>query len=203
MKKYFQRKALERGFTLIELMIVIVILGVLMGTILPRLTGAQARARDTGRMADLQAISQALETYYDDFGKYPGTMGTTACLDETVADSPGALIASYLKGEKIPRPPSLEQLTTLPGQTTGCVGKYVYAPLINRGLANNGYILATDIETYQKANADIASAAPAPAFPSYTATSKVGDYSALITDDLVKLKAADNTATNTIFMIVN
>src|SRR3989338_11381455 len=129
MKKLMANFYLRRGFTLIELMIVIVILGVLMGTILPRLTGAQARARDTGRIADLNTISQALETYYDDYGAYPGTAGTGYCLNATT-DSPGALLGGYLKGGKVPTPPSSSQVTKLLGLASPwCVGEYYYAQL--------------------------------------------------------------------------
>ena len=46
-------KIWKKAFTLIELMIVVVILWVLMSTILPKLTWAQARARDAWRIADL------------------------------------------------------------------------------------------------------------------------------------------------------
>ncbi|MBI5412441.1 prepilin-type N-terminal cleavage/methylation domain-containing protein [Candidatus Peregrinibacteria bacterium] len=134
---------LRKGFTLIELMIVIVILGVLMGTILPRLTGAQARARDTGRIADLGNIAQALEVFYNDKGKYPGaTVGTAECLAKDNAD-----LKDYMKGSQIPTPPSAAQVTG------SCTGQYVYIPLAKNGIDFSGYVLVTDVETYQMANA--------------------------------------------------
>lgn len=148
------KHSFRRGFTLIELMIVIVILGVLMGTILPRLTGAQARARDTGRVADLNTISQALETYFDDNGIYPApAAGNHDCLDSSSAV--GAAIASYLKGGEIPRPPSKDEAPALDA-TLKCAGadagKYLYVVLKNYGIAQNGYALVSDVETYQNAN---------------------------------------------------
>ncbi len=141
------RSAFRRGFTLIELMIVIVILGVLMGTILPRLTGAQSRARDTGRIADLNTIAQALETYYDDNGQYPGENGTEYCLN-TGEDKISPSLSGYLKAQKVPTPPQSGQ------KTLSCTGGYVYAPITSKGIDNNGFLLLTDVETYQLANFD-------------------------------------------------
>ncbi|MBU0577585.1 prepilin-type N-terminal cleavage/methylation domain-containing protein [Patescibacteria group bacterium] len=189
------KKACRRGFTLIELMIVIVILGVLMGTILPRITGGQARARDTGRIADLNTISQALETYYDDFGQYPGAIGTEYCLDgaESVAFEDD--LGDYLKGGAVPTPPSSGQKTTIASKT--CTGSYYYAPLENRGLDLNGYVLATDVETWQMANVNTSSGT----FTPLDVDTFAGNIDAV---DTATMETADDTsALSSIYMLVN
>ena len=53
------------------MLIVIVIIGILAAALIPRLTGIQARARDTARTADLRNTSTALEVYHLDNGSYP------------------------------------------------------------------------------------------------------------------------------------
>ena len=79
----------QKGFTLIELLVVIVVIGILIALTLPNLFAAQERARDTERKADLNSISQQLETYYNDNNTYPdalGTLETDGYIDELPED---------------------------------------------------------------------------------------------------------------------
>lgn len=60
----------QKGFTLIELMVVISIIGVLSTIAMTSLNGARAKARDARRKNDLEQISLAMEQYYSDHGTY-------------------------------------------------------------------------------------------------------------------------------------
>ena len=69
--KLFTKK--QRGFTLVELLIVIMIIGVLAGMILTVLNsqGIRQKSRDNTRIADLKKVQSALELYFADFRRYP------------------------------------------------------------------------------------------------------------------------------------
>ncbi|MEI7477590.1 MAG: prepilin-type N-terminal cleavage/methylation domain-containing protein [bacterium] len=60
----------KKSFTLIEMLIVVVIIGILAAALIPRLQSVQARARDTKRKADLHQIGTALAIYKEDNGGF-------------------------------------------------------------------------------------------------------------------------------------
>lgn len=59
------------GFTLIELMVVIAIMGILIIMGISSYKSTQMKSRDTRRKNDLRQVASALELYYNDKGKYP------------------------------------------------------------------------------------------------------------------------------------
>ncbi|WP_263322514.1 type II secretion system major pseudopilin GspG [Endozoicomonas sp. Mp262] len=64
---------LERGFTLIEIMVVVVILGILAAMVAPKILNRPDQAKITVAKSDIETISQALELYRLDNGFYPST----------------------------------------------------------------------------------------------------------------------------------
>jgi len=94
------------GFTLIEVMVVIVILGVLAALIVPKVMGRPDEARAVAARQDIAAISQALKLYKLDNRKYPTTeQGLQALVQKpTVSPVPDNWKAGgYL--EKLPKDP--------------------------------------------------------------------------------------------------
>ena len=69
------KKSKQKGFTLLELLVVIGIIGLLASIIVVNLTGARRRARDTKRIADIRQLQTAVEDYYGKNGKYPNKIG--------------------------------------------------------------------------------------------------------------------------------
>lgn len=63
----------QQGFTIVELLIVIVVIGILAGLVLNTFNGIQARARDTERKTDVNSIHAQVEAYHADNGYYPTT----------------------------------------------------------------------------------------------------------------------------------
>ncbi len=61
----------QQGFTIVELLIVIVVIGILAALVITTFTGIQQKARDTERETDIKAIHGQVEAYYAQEGKYP------------------------------------------------------------------------------------------------------------------------------------
>jgi prepilin-type N-terminal cleavage/methylation domain-containing protein len=87
------RKLTERGFTVVELLIVIVVIGILAALVLNSFAGVQAKARDTQRKTDINAIATQLEACYNDTCN--GTYPSLAALQQ---DSTGGWVETHLKG---------------------------------------------------------------------------------------------------------
>ena len=64
----------QEGFTLLELLIVIVIIGILALLIVPNVVSAPKKSRDTKRKTDLREVKNSLEAYRIDKGDYPATL---------------------------------------------------------------------------------------------------------------------------------
>ena len=74
------RNGVTKGFSLIELLIVIGIVGTLATIMLPNFIGSRQRAKDARRKLDLEQIRSAIEQYRSVNGQYPATAGVnTTC----------------------------------------------------------------------------------------------------------------------------
>ncbi|HVU59585.1 MAG TPA: prepilin-type N-terminal cleavage/methylation domain-containing protein [Candidatus Saccharimonadales bacterium] len=61
----------QKGFTLVELLIVIIIIGILATLVIVTFTGIQAKARDSKRQTDIEAVDTQVEAYYAENAYYP------------------------------------------------------------------------------------------------------------------------------------
>lgn len=102
------QKVRSRGFTLIEIMVVIVILGILAGLVLPRFMGRTEEAKKVKAKLQIENLEAALKLYKLDNGAYPTTEQGLEALVQKPAT--GAIPANwreggYLEKGKIPLDP--------------------------------------------------------------------------------------------------
>lgn len=99
MKNFMQKSRL--GFTLIELLIVVVIIGILSVAFLPTVLSAPKKARDNTRKAHINAIVQAIQTYYSDKGTLPTSNQTS--VDSAISNTfPNSTLPNDPSNNKTP-----------------------------------------------------------------------------------------------------
>lgn len=73
----------RRGFTVIELMVVVGVIAILASLILANLTTSRSKAEDRKLATEVNSLRQALELYYTKYGYYPPTGGAYSCTSGT------------------------------------------------------------------------------------------------------------------------
>ena len=130
------RKNPRSGFSLIELLIVITIIGILAVVMLPQITSGPERARDAQRVTDVANIANAIEMYNQDNETYPPTTPPNTWMVVNATNFPA--LAAYFDSGTIPNDPKADNQVN--GMTAGL---YLYRTY-NSGA---GYIIAADNET--------------------------------------------------------
>ena len=98
-----QRLRGQAGFTLIEIMVVVFILGLLVTLVAPKIIGRTDEARRTKAMADIKGIEEAMHLFKLDNGFYPSSAEGIAALVQRPANARNFNPDGYL--EKVPVDP--------------------------------------------------------------------------------------------------
>jgi general secretion pathway protein G len=94
----------EGGFTLVEMLVVITIIGLIMGLIGPRVLNYLSESKVKAAKIQMQSFASALDLFYLDAGRFPST---SEGLTSLVRRAPGvaAWNGPYIKGEAVPNDP--------------------------------------------------------------------------------------------------
>ncbi|MGQ0674475.1 MAG: type II secretion system major pseudopilin GspG [Rhodospirillales bacterium] len=123
------RRPRQRGFTLVELLVVLVILGLLFGLVVPRTIGYLSRAKSDVAKMQVQNLEQALDLYRLDIGRYPTQEEGLKALVARPGNAP-KWNGPYLKGGEVPADPWSRP--------------FLYDMPSKRGLAYDLYTLGAD-----------------------------------------------------------
>ena len=99
-----RRRDHQAGFTLVEMLVVLAIIGLIMGLVGPRVLSSLANAKVKTAHIQIESLSSALDVFYLDNGRYPSTEEGLAALVNRPVDA-AAWNGPYLKGAAVPNDP--------------------------------------------------------------------------------------------------
>lgn len=147
----------QEGFTIVELLIVIVVIGILAALVITTYSGIQAKARNAKRQTDINSVQTQIEAYFADQGHYPSFADLSTASWDT----------QHLKSldQSALHDPSAGSGTGITLSQTAGLKVYQYAPLDSSGGSCEAddntcatYTLTATLEngggTYTKTNLD-------------------------------------------------
>ena len=141
------KKNTIKAFTLVEMLIVIVIIGILIASLMPRMQSAQWRARDVARKNDLAQIQTAIITSQQDKWKWPGMSGNLAKSGMAISGITDDLINAWMSS--VPTDPNgdNENFWLWSVQESNSVKwEYLYMVADRNWVKNGGFVLMAKTE---------------------------------------------------------
>jgi len=127
----------RKGFTLVEILIVVIILGILAAIVIPQFTSASSDARQSSLTSQLQTIRSQVELYKLQHGDaYPTSDGTAAGTWDWSKLTGTSTYASKTVG------PYLQQVPTNPQNGKTAVASVATDPAVGTASANNGFVFS-------------------------------------------------------------
>lgn len=99
-----RRNAGQDGFTLVEMLVVITIIGMIMALVGPRVLNYLSESRVKAAKIQIQSLSSALDLFYLDAGRFPSSSEGLAALTHPISGV-NSWNGPYLKGGTVPKDP--------------------------------------------------------------------------------------------------
>jgi general secretion pathway protein G len=98
------RRSAQAGFTLVEMLVVITIIGLIMALVAPRVLNYLSESKTKTAKIQIESLGSALDLFFLDSGRYPSSSEGLAALVQRPGNVP-AWNGPYLKGSLVPTDP--------------------------------------------------------------------------------------------------
>lgn len=133
----------KEGFTLTELLIVILIIALLMGFLLPQLLKGPAQTRDLKRVADIERLATLMESYRNTKGELPDS----GCIKAESTIGKALIELDLITEQNFPKDPSATN-----DVASSCKGGYLFTATRANGIEKNGFVIAAKMENKANGN---------------------------------------------------